>query len=254
MENLPKTIDEVINELENIINDTLKEPNYLGIFAYVYKRTTIEIKKAILDKEFIANDDMEAFDVLFANLYIKAYWDYKSNTTISTCWKASFDAKNEKITILQHLFMGMNAHISYDLGLAAATFSDNLENLEASKEDFMKVNDILKRLINEMQDKISKVSPLLFLLDWLGLKNDEKFADFGIIQARNQAWFFANSLKKAENIDAHEEVKTIQDELVSKTSQWIHRPKSFWIRQVISFIARFEEKKISTIIAKLKEN
>ncbi len=93
METLPTTIDEVLDTLDKIINETIAENNSLGIFAYVYRRTTAEIKQAIIEKRFDDNPRMERFDVLFANLYIKAYFDYKKGKDTSEAWELSFNTK-----------------------------------------------------------------------------------------------------------------------------------------------------------------
>jgi hypothetical protein len=39
----------------------------------------------------------------------------------SHCWRIAFDAADrQEPPVLQHLLLGMNAHINYDLGIAAA--------------------------------------------------------------------------------------------------------------------------------------
>ena len=115
-----KTIDEVLSELDLIIDSTLVENNHLGIFAYVYRRTTAQIKQAIIERQFEDNERMERLDVAFANLYLTAYQRYTANLSCSESWKMAFDAKNDNISILQHIILGMNAHINLDLGIATA--------------------------------------------------------------------------------------------------------------------------------------
>jgi len=83
MHKLPQTIDEVIEVLDNIIDDNVLHKNYNAVFAYVYRRTTIEIKKAIERGVFKDAKGMEKFDVYFANLYIKAYYNYREKVPLS---------------------------------------------------------------------------------------------------------------------------------------------------------------------------
>ena len=66
------TIEEVLAALDQIIDQTIQENNYLGIFAYVYRRTTAGIQQAIHEDAFEDSARMELFDVHFANYYIKA--------------------------------------------------------------------------------------------------------------------------------------------------------------------------------------
>lgn len=74
-----KTIDEVLHELDLIIENSLKENSFLGIFAYVYRRTTAQIKAEIENQTFDDNVRLEKFDVSFANFFIDAHQQYKLN-------------------------------------------------------------------------------------------------------------------------------------------------------------------------------
>ena len=209
MDNQARTIEDVLNELDSIIEDSVKENNRLGIFAYIYRRTTAQIKQAIADKRFEDNERMEKMDVTFANLYLTAYKNFFSNKTISKSWMIAFQAKNQKLTIIQHIILGMNAHINLDLGVAASEIMppDKIDDL---KNDFMLVNQILKDLINEMQYRVSRVSRTMFLLDWIGQNEDEKIINFSIVKAREQAWNFANSLSKLSGDEKENKINDLK--------------------------------------------
>ena len=247
-----KTIDEVLTELDLIIDSTIAENSYLGIFAYVYRRTTAQIKQAIHEKQFEDNERMELMDVAFANLYLSAYQKYSDNQDCSASWKAAFKAKYDKITIIQHLMLGMNAHINMDLGIAAATFAPGLSMAEL-KNDFMKVNQILNDLTNEMQERVAKVSRLMVLLDLMGKNSDELIVNFSMVKAREQAWNLACVL--AELSDAERKsVIEVTDQTIAKLGSMMKSPPGKWLKMALKLIAFFEEKNIKTIISRLKED
>ncbi len=252
MENQAKTIDDVLNELDSIIDNSIKENNRLGIFAYIYRRTTAQIKQAIADKKFEDNDRMQKLDVVFANLYLNAYKNFFLNKTISKSWLAAFQAKNQKLTIIQHIILGMNAHINLDLGIAASGIvsPDKIEDL---KNDFMLVNQILKDLINEMQDRVSRVSRLMFLLDWIGQNEDEKIINFSIVKAREQAWDFANSLSTLKDNEKNKKITSV-DDFVADLSDVIKKAPGLLTRIIVKLISIFEEKDVKKIITLLEEN
>jgi len=248
-----KTIDEVLSELDSIIDITIKENNFLGIFAYVYRRTTAQIKQAVSEKQFEDNQRMELMDVTFANLYLKAYTDYRVGKPCSESWNAAFTSRKESITIIQHLMLGMNAHINLDLGIAAAEIAQG-KQLSDLKNDFMKVNQILNDLTNEMQERLSKVSKLMFLLDWLGRNTDELIVGFSMVKAREQAWNLAQLLSFTNENDKKAVIDT-SDKVIAQLGQVIKRPPGKLLNMVLRFIASFEEKDVKTIIEKLrKEN
>lgn len=251
MKKRPETIDEVLAALDHIIEASIAENNYLGIFAYVYRRTTAQIQKEIKAQRFEDNERMEAFDVLFANFYLDAYYEYKQKGQTCQCWASSFKAKNQDLSIMQHLIMGMNAHINHDLGIAAAKFAPG-EKIHTLKNDFMLINDILQELINEMQVKLSKVSPLLHWLDQIGKEKDEQVASFSIVKARQFAWLLACNLAATE--DNNQQKETIQqaDQFVTSLSELVKKPKSRLSKASLRLIKFFETKKIETIINRLR--
>jgi hypothetical protein len=245
------TIEEVLIKLDQIIEDSISKNSHLGIFAYIYRRTTARIKQAILENQFEDNARMEIMDVAFANLYLKAYYDFEQGRNLSDSWKKAFQAKDEKLTIIQHIILGMNAHINLDLGVAAASVTPG-DKINLLKNDFMKVNQILKDLTNEMQARVAKVSRLMFLLDWIGKNTDEKIIDFSIVKARQQAWNLALILA-----DTNEPEKKLliseTDISISKLATIIKRPPGKIANYTLKTISFFEDKNVNSIISRLRE-
>lgn len=246
-----KTIDEVLQQLDEIIEETVAENNYLGIFAYVYRRTTAQIKQAVEEKRFEDNIRMEKMDVVFANLYIKAYYSYKENKDCSKAWKTSFEAQKKKISIIQHLMLGMNAHINLDLGQAAAS-SASKENIDALENDFMEVNKVLAELTDTMQKKMGKVSPFMFILDWVGGRNDEVLVNFSMIKARNQAWKLAKELASGDQPEAKQKRIDRADKNVTRLSKIIIRPPFITLNLALLGMKIAETKKVGKIIEALE--
>ena len=165
----------------------------MGYFAYVYRRTTAAVKEAILAGRFADNERMEAFDVSFANLYLEAYEQYHCGDPCSASWQLAFDAAKEQKAMLQHVLLGMNAHINLDLGVAAGCLMAG-KNLNDLKVDFRRVNDILQEIIEELQERIARVSPVFTWFDRLGKDKDEHLLDFSMRAAREQAWVVAHQV------------------------------------------------------------
>ncbi len=247
---LPTTIVEVLSELDSIIAKSISANDARGIFAYVYRRTTAEVKMAIDNEEFEDNDTLHQFDVAFANYYLQAYRQFEAKENCSLCWRESFEGCNESLTIIQQILLGMNAHINLDLGLTAAVISKG-KDINLLKKDFDKVNDILERIVNELQEKLSKVSPLFFLVDWVGQNNDEKLIDFSMRQARGQAWRLA-SLLHNQDLGSFEVKHEAADQAFALFAQKLRKPEMKILRWLLSFISRFEEKNIGRVIQKMQ--
>jgi len=249
---LPKTIKEVLETLDLIIDETVNDNNKLGIFAYVYRRTTAKIEEAIKNKRFEDNARMEKMDVTFANFYIQAYFDYKEEKPVSRAWEASFSARNKKISIVQHLMLGMNAHINLDLGQAAALTS-SASQIQSLKNDFMEVNKVLAELTDVMQKKLNRVSPLMFLLDWTGHRQDEILINFSMIKARDQAWSLAEELARLLG-DKKDERINRADQNITFLSNILISPPGKLLKFALRMLGMFEQKNVGKIIKSLEKN
>lgn len=186
------SIDEVIAILESIIIESEKNNDPLGYFATLYQKVTIKVKEGISDNLFDDGSRMEQLDIAFAKRYLYALDSYRKNEPVPLSWKRAFDLSPDYWTIvLQHILMGINAHINLDLGVAAAEISRG-KNLDDLENDFNKINDILSSLVREVENDLSVVWPALkYVLKWAG-KVDDFLVDFSMKLARDGAWKFAN--------------------------------------------------------------
>lgn len=189
-----QTIDEVIAVLENIISECERNQNPLGYFPALYKRVTQKVKEGIDTGFFEDGPRMERLDIAFANRYLDAWFDWQKDETVTESWQKTFDLSDKyRPIVLQHLLMGINAHINLDLGIAAAEVSKG-ENLTDLQNDFNRINEILSSLVHEVEDDLSLVWPALKLILKHTGKVDDYLVDFSMKLARDGAWKFAMSL------------------------------------------------------------
>ncbi|WP_299317939.1 DUF5995 family protein [uncultured Maribacter sp.] len=244
-------MQEVLNQLDSIIDNAIVNNDRIGYFAFLYRRVTAEILNEVQLGNFEDNARMETFDVAFANYYIDAYNGYTTNQPISKSWQFAFDAKNDPLTILQHIMLGINTHINLDLGLAASTVMQGKEIIDI-ENDFNTVNTILGNIVNEMQDRLSRVSPLLFLLDLAGKNTDEEIINFSLAKARELSWVNANLLWGLGDGLQDAAIHQI-DNTVLRLGEFIKAPKSKIVTYALKFLGKFEEKNVGQVINRLIE-
>jgi hypothetical protein len=188
------TIDDVIEYLDQIIEESKRESSYLGYFPALYRKVTIRVKEGIEKREFEDGPRMERLDVIFANRYLDAYYRYKSDLPVTKSWDFAFEkTKNWWPLTLQHLLWGINAHINLDLGIAAVETMGE-KPMSALKSDFDKINEVLAELVEEVQDELCEIWPFLKVLLKLSGKLDDKLINFSMKLARDGAWEFAEEL------------------------------------------------------------
>jgi hypothetical protein len=194
-----KTIDEVLNRMDQIVAECKNKQSRIGYFAILYRQVTQRIKSGIIAGEFEDNPRMERLDVLFAGRFIDAYdsWNHSQKPTES--WLLAFDAsKTAKHLVLQHLFLGINAHINLDLGISAAD-TMGTEPIAGIQNDFNKINAVLAELVDGVKANISTVSPVFGWLIPLAKGRDEMLLNFSIQLARDGAWKYAGEYYACED-------------------------------------------------------
>lgn len=245
-----KTIDEVIEMLGDIIDTTEHQQTPIGYFAALYRKVTIRVKEGITNGDFNDGERMEKLDIRFANHYLEAYHLYNSGKKCSLCWMRAFDQdKNESLIVLQHLLLGMNAHINYDLGIATVEVGEetNWDDLHA---DFNKINKILSSLVFRVEYDLSKMWPKLKkILKRLGAM-DNFLIGFSMRLARDGAWKFAINLRYKDKSD-WKGILLKRDQQIANFAKLIDRP-GILIRLAFFFIRKQEIGTVGERIAILK--
>ena len=243
-----RDIDEVVAHLDAIIADCRAQGSRMGYFAALYRRVTVEVKGRMNKGQFHDAERMERLDTVFANRYIEAYHQRRLGQPHTRAWAYSFDAADDPDpVILQHLLMGMNAHISLDLGISAAEIA-RAHDTTGFKEDFDTINRVLADLVDEIQDEVSQSSGILRFLDGLGGRLDERLFGFGLAQARGIAWTRATTLMEAPETK-HAGLIEKYDRNVERITRQIHRPLG--VPHLLSCLREAEDLPVPDLIDRL---
>ncbi|MGM0934246.1 MAG: DUF5995 family protein [Bacteroidota bacterium] len=245
-----QNIDQVLESLSEIIEETEKENSVLGYFAVLYHRVTWKVKEGLETGYFEDPKRMEKLDVVFAERYIDAYYNYKENLPVTRSWQRAFELASDFWPItFQHLLIGMNAHINLDLGIAAAKVSEG-RSIEELGDDFYRINRILANLVEEVQHNLATIwPPLRYILQHTG-QLDNLMTDFSMKLARDGAWRFAQVLHKPGE-KTYEECIMERDIAVAKVADIItnHKPR---IQLLLRLIRLGETGSVRNKIQKLK--
>lgn len=244
-----ESIDEVIQSLDEIVNECKLINSTMGYFAALYKKVTLKVKEGIDSNYFDDGPKMEQLDIVFAKRYIDAYNSWQSNHRITRSWEQAFSAsKANNHIVLQHLLLGMNAHINLDLGIAAASVSTN-STLDDLNDDFMKINEILSSMVNEIQDDLANIWPFLKKILRKTSKVDNFFIDFSMELARDGAWRFAKELCFYTS-EKHYSLINLRDIKVAQKADMVTKPGKI-ISLIFQIIRLGERGKVGDRIEKL---
>jgi Family of unknown function (DUF5995) len=189
-----RSLADVLTSLDAIIARSAAAGSPIGYFAALYRQVTRDVERGIRQGDFEDASRMERLDVTFANRYLSAYDAYSHGRPTTRSWAVAFEAAGSWWpTVIQHLLLGMNAHINLDLGIAAAEVAPgpSLAGLEA---DFGRINGILASRVDGVEDVLAGIWPALRLLDIGAGRTDEAVVNFSIRRARDHAWAVARRL------------------------------------------------------------
>jgi hypothetical protein len=205
---LATTIDGVVDRLDEIVRCSVAEGDRKGYFAALYNRVTQRVREGVRRGEFEDGPRMERFDVLFASRYLEAYDLETAGERPTRPWVVAFDAaENDGLFVVQHLLLGMLAHIMFDLGLALAAFAASPAGaaLPAMRNDYLHMNDVLAEELGAVENELVEIAGrwtpdvgvLLRAAEYAAHGTERSAAHLVMDEARAQAWDFAVRLVDA---------------------------------------------------------
>ncbi|HSJ34800.1 MAG TPA: DUF5995 family protein [Acidimicrobiia bacterium] len=199
--------------MQQLSSDWTGRGDRRAIFADAYSTMTSGIVEAIRRGEF---GDCAWVDRLlhrFADYYFDAIDLYDSGGECPLVWRHALGAAGAAdLHPLQHLLLGINAHINYDLAFALADVLDDWDLLDPSRRsdrhsDHEAVNLIIGRTVDVVQaEVVEPLSPAMGLLDRLLGPFDEWLFSRLIAGWRDEVWHDAIDLVEAKTADRQQDV------------------------------------------------
>jgi hypothetical protein len=239
-------IAEVLTALDRIIAAFRAQGRRLAFFPALYRAVTLRVQAGIVQGEFADGARMDRLDTAFANRYFAALDALQAGGEPPRAWQVAFSAENRAgLMILQHLLLGVNGHINFDLPIAVVAVAAG-GTLPDLRGDFDAINAILGALLDPVQSAIERYSPLLTLLDRVGGRSDEQIVNFSLQTARDEAWHEATRL--AGEPDAQRERSGVSlDRRVALLGERILLPGGL-VGSAIDLISHTESDDVSSIV------
>jgi len=215
-----------------------------GYFPAMYARVTRRVIDDAAAGRFDDGARMAMFVVGFADRYLDARADTSS---AARCWRGSFDvAGDPALLIVQHLLLGINAHVNFDLPQAVVSLVDSGAEIAAIRPDFEAVNTILAATYDDIIGDLDRVAR------WTSkaaASGGGWIFNFSLRAARDQAWRASVRLS-AESEPARRDDLAFLDELVAVLAFMVTRPKPP-VRWLVPLLRRLETRDPEQVIRAL---
>lgn len=198
------------------------------IFLSCYRMMTQNVIAAIEASDFEDPAWVNTLMDNFAGLYFRALDAYQGEQAASpSVWRIAFQAAgNPRILALQHLVLGVNAHINYDLVfalsdlLATEWHTLSPEGRQMRYRDHCHVNDLINQTITAVQDQIiNRFEPDLELVEKLLGPVDQWMTELLISDWREEVWKYALRLVDVEDEVGRQAVIKQVEEISLKRAQ-----------------------------------
>lgn len=210
----------VINQMQTLIDGWNQTADRRAIFLTCYVMMTQNMMTALEKWEFQDREWVAKLLHRFAGYYFEALNAYEQGQPTPEVWKYAFDAARDTDTpthVIQHLILGVNAHICYDL---VFTLVDVLrrewailtpEQREQRYQDHLQVNEIIYQTIDRVQDQIiAQYSPIMGHVDRVFVRVDEWLVRRLITHWRDQVWHTALQCMECSTAN---ELKTLREQI-----------------------------------------
>lgn len=203
--------------------------DHRAIFLECYTLMTANMLRAIDGGRF--NDEVWAKELLlrFADYYFIALDAYGcTDKDCVTVWTYAHDCSCEKdLHVLQHLLLGINAHINYDLVLSLVDLLEpewaqlSEEEREKRYADHCLVNEVIAATIDTVQEEVvERHDPRMDIIDRLFGRLDERLLSALINRWRQGVW--DNAMRFLETPSDQRELLRLElEQDVMKKAKWI---------------------------------
>ena len=215
-----------------------------GYFPALYSRVTARIGASIDEGTFADGPGIDRFATRFASHYVAAADDHLRGPV---CWQACWNvASDPQLLIVQHLLLGINAHVNYDLPRAVVEVADERGDLLSIRHDFDAVNDVLADTYVDVIKDLDRVSRWVNSAARLG---GGRAFNFSLRLARARAWQAASAMYPL-TADARRGYADELDRFVSVLAYLITRPPPV-LRPILGLARRLEERDTTKVVASM---
>jgi hypothetical protein len=185
------SVQEVVDALVLLEDRFVAADDKRSIFVTAYRTITLELQRRIGASRFEDNAWVSRYLLAFANLYRRALHAYEQpgREAVPLPWRIAFEAAaSGPALLMQHLLLGINAHINHDLALGLIEVTIDPQR-ESRRRDHTAVNAALEQATDPVQQRLAQLyAPGLQLLDGACGVLDERVTNFSFAKARDCAW------------------------------------------------------------------
>jgi hypothetical protein len=231
--------DQQLSELHDLITWCRLRRSRTGYFAALYTHVAVALAGGLERGEFAHPQALRRLNDIFFDRYLHAFRAHRDGAPTTAAWAVAFEAaESRRVCVLQHLLLGMNAHINLDLAIAVAD-AIPADDLPAFRADFDRMNGLLAALVGAVAKDLAIVWPLLSWVNSNFHDEDDVIINFSMRLAREQAWRGALRLSRQTGAGREQAIAELDAEAAA-LAELLARP--LWPGNVLAAVIRLGER------------
>jgi hypothetical protein len=231
--------DQQLSELHELITWCRSRESRTGYFAALYTHVAVALAAGLEHNAFEHPESLRKLNDVFFARYLSAFRAHRDGAPTTAAWRVAFDAAGHRgVCVLQHLLLGMNAHINLDLAIAVAD-AIPAEDLQAFRADFDRMNGLLASLVTGVAKDLAIVWPLLSSINRTFHDEDDVIINFSMRLAREQAWRGALRLSRQAGAGRAQAIAELDHEAAA-IAKLVARP--LWPGNLVAAVIRLGER------------
>lgn len=186
------SVEDTADRLKRTETHLREQADLRSVFLTVYTTMTDTVQSGIESGRFDDPAWVREYLVTFAEYYRRAFlaFERRDFESVPPPWRIAFaESVQGETLVTQDALLGINAHINYDLSYALDEVSID-PNRERKRADHDRINDVLERLTDVVQETLVSVYDAIGVaeIDALLGDFDERISLLGLERSRRFAW------------------------------------------------------------------
>jgi hypothetical protein len=220
-------VDDVYTRLNDLESRLRAAGDRRAVFLTIYTRMTAAVRAAIADGRFADPAWLRRYTVTFADHYRRALLSFErgDHDAVPGPWRVAFrTAVAGSALVAQDAFLGINAHITYDLALALREVGIDPDRA-TKRADHDRIDGVLARLVDAQQAALVDLyAPGLSRIDDTLGRFDEALSLFSMTEGRAWAWLVATVLTDVPAAPARAAVHRFLEATATGSAHFVRSP------------------------------
>ncbi|MEM9987418.1 MAG: DUF5995 family protein [Bacteroidota bacterium] len=245
------SVTSLLEQLDRIVNWAKQQNSAIGFFPLFYQKIIRQVEAEISWGRFSEKALMGQLNRQLVSRFLTTLQAYFQGEVLPGAWQLVLTSTgNQQVSVFQHLMIGLQAHLLYDLPLSTSKVVGP-ESADPFEEDYFIYILLLVEAIEQVHKDLGRQSKTFKVMSTLGSSHDQWLAKVSRVATHRTAWEQAKKLSQLEGGGQVELIDKIDQQATQSIESIVSgafKPR----RRLMSKVSRWQNQPVSALIQELK--